>query len=743
MNYFNKNKDNYKIRVFIVWLILGNLSILTNQVSGSVDNFLQAVSAPQDTVVIDFDKGEFTAGDLVSEINYPNGKIKVFGSNSDFPGQNTAMIFNSGNPTGGDLDLGTPNEFFGGPGINFDGGAVESNSVPFNNVLIVSEDLNSAEPDDATAEDISFTFDFSSPVTLLYFNLLDLDSGEATLLLFDSLGNEIFSMNIPETGDNGVATVALNVVNVAQMHVDLNGSGAIDNITFVSDDELNDVPGNSAPLANNDTFNTSVDTPLNVDPPGVLDNDSDPDGDILTIIAHDTTTVKGGTVELNPDGSFTYSPPDGFSGLDSFTYSVSDGNGTSATATVTVAVKDPANNDPSAGDDVFSTDVDTQLIVDSPGVLGNDIDEDGDSLTIISYDTTTASGGTVVLDPDGGFTYDPPDGFEGDDTFNYVISDDRGGADTASVTVAVILGATAPVANSDVYATNINTVLTIEAPGVLENDTDPNGDALSVIGFDATGSNGGTVELNSDGSFTFTPATDSIGIDTFYYIVSDGNGNTDTALVFINIIVPGVGSSGNSAPIAVADTVMTDLDLELVVTDPQEGILSNDSDPDGDDIAALEVSNAITDQGGSISIMADGTYSYRPRLGFVGVDTYEYTICDDADLQLCDTAIISIEVKELPVKVFDAFSPNGDGINDFWVIQGITRFPNNHVQIFNRWGNLVYQVRGYDNTANVWQGQVTEGVVFGKKEVPDGGYFYVINLGDGSKTISGFVIVRR
>jgi gliding motility-associated-like protein len=181
----------------------------------------------------------------------------------------------------------------------------------------------------------------------------------------------------------------------------------------------------------------------------------------------------------------------------------------------------------------------------------------------------------------------------------------------------------------------------------------------------------------------------------------------------------------------------------IEITDPEQGILVNDSDPDGDNIAALEVNNGITDQGGSITIFSNGTFSYSPRLGFAGVDTYEYTICDDGEPELCDDATIFIEVKELPVVVFDAYSPNGDGINDIWVIQGITRFPNNEVQIFNRWGNLVYQVKGYDNSANSWQGQATEGVVFGSSQVPDGAYFYVINLGDGSKALSGYVIIRR
>ena len=132
-----------------------------------------------------------------------------------------------------------------------------------------------------------------------------------------------------------------------------------------------------------------------------------------------------------------------------------------------------------------------------------------------------------------------------------------------------------------------------------------------------------------------------------------------------------------------------------------------------------------------------------PRLGFVGTDTYEYTVCDDQDPSLCDTATIYFEVNELPVEVFSAFSPNGDGINDTWIIQGITRFPNNEVQIFNRWGNLVFQVTGYDNTTKVWNGESTEGLAFGDDGVPDGAYFYVITLGDGSERLSGYVVVRR
>ena len=155
------------------------------------------------------------------------------------------------------------------------------------------------------------------------------------------------------------------------------------------------------------------------------------------------------------------------------------------------------------------------------------------------------------------------------------------------------------------------------------------------------------------------------------------------------------------------------------------------------------MNDGITDQGGRISIQSDGTLVYVPRLGFTGTDTYEYTVCDDQEPGLCDSAIIYFEIEELPIEVFNAFSPNGDGINDTWVIQGITRFPNNTVQVFNRWGNLIYEVTGYNNSDKVWTGESTEGIVFGDNAAPDGAYYYVIDLGDGSERLSGFVVVRR
>ena len=88
-------------------------------------------------------------------------------------------------------------------------------------------------------------------------------------------------------------------------------------------------------------------------------------------------------------------------------------------------------------------------------------------------------------------------------------------------------------------------------------------------------------------------------------------------------------------------------------------------------------------------------------------------------------------------------SPNGDGDNDEWVIQGIEQYPANSVKIYNRWGNLVYEAKGYNNGDIVWSGQAEGALRLSGDEVTEGSYFYVIELGEGSKPLGGYVVVKR
>jgi len=184
--------------------------------------------------VIDFE--DFNSGDIVSEIflTDPFENAGVSGVTMAFPNSNAAMIFDSSNPTGGDYDIGTPNEMYGGPGIG-NGGA--SNYVALGNVLILSEDLDASDPDDILEIGASFVFDFSAneDVTLKTFDILDIEaSNNPTVVnLYDTNNTIIFTDEVIPGGDNSKTTVDLqNTANVAFMEIIMNSSGAIDNIAL-------------------------------------------------------------------------------------------------------------------------------------------------------------------------------------------------------------------------------------------------------------------------------------------------------------------------------------------------------------------------------------------------------------------------------------------------------------------------------------------------------------------------------
>ncbi|MEJ2475810.1 MAG: tandem-95 repeat protein, partial [Desulfobacterales bacterium] len=193
-------------------------------------------------------------------------------------------------------------------------------------------------------------------------------------------------------------------------------------------------PVNDTPVAGVDAYTTDEDTALTVSSPGVLGNDTDIDGDALTVASG--SSPSNGTLTLNADGSFTYTPNANFNGSDSFTYTVSDGNGGSDTAAVAITVK-PVNDPPVAENNAATTDEDAP--VKTVNVLGNDHDVDGDTLSVSSFDSASTAGGTVAYNDDGTFTftYTPPDDFNGIDKFTYKATDGSAESNSADVTIQV------------------------------------------------------------------------------------------------------------------------------------------------------------------------------------------------------------------------------------------------------------------------------------------------------------------
>jgi len=282
---------------------------------------------------------------------------------------------------------------------------------------------------------------------------------------------------------------------------------------------------NDDPLTADDQLDTDEDATASIN---VLVNDVDVDGDSLSITAFDATTVQGSTVTCSDAGDCTYTPVLNFNGIDSFTYTASDGHGGSGTATVHVTVA-PVNDNPVANDDAATTDEDTSIVI---SVLANDNDLDGDSLAVSSV--TPGANGSVVINDDGTVTYTPNADFFGGDNFTYSISDGNGGTATATVHVTVTNVNDDPVANDDSPTvgedSGANTI------DVLANDNDGSdvGETLTVVV--VTQGTHGSVAMNSTGTaLSYTPEADYFGTDSFTYTISDGNGGIATAIVSVQI----------------------------------------------------------------------------------------------------------------------------------------------------------------------------------------------------------------
>ena len=278
-----------------------------------------------------------------------------------------------------------------------------------------------------------------------------------------------------------------------------------DVITYTTDDGEGNVvtktvvmqvyPQDAALVGIDDSVVTPEDASvLNI---AVLANDKIAEGSDVTVIS--ATSSRGGQVDINADGTLNYTPPQDFTGIDAVTYTARNGDGIESTATLSVEVT-PENDPPVAVVDAVTTLEDTPL--ENINVLANDIDVDGDTLTVL--EVSSAEGAEVTLNDDGTVNYQPNANFNGVDTITYTVSDGAGGVTTGELKITVQAVEDAPVAANDGIDAIEDTLL--ENITVLENDTDADGDLLTVT--TAVSTAGGAVSINADGSLNYqAPAT--------------------------------------------------------------------------------------------------------------------------------------------------------------------------------------------------------------------------------------------
>jgi Ca2+-binding RTX toxin-like protein len=362
-----------------------------------------------------------------------------------------------------------------------------------------------------------------------------------------------------------------------------------------------------------DQYETSEDTPLHVDAPGLLANDTIQSGNPTAAL------VQGpvhGAVTVNADGSFDYTPAANFNGTDSFTYNLIDGSYSSGAATVTLTVH-PVNDPPVANDDNYQLPRMTPLSLTVPaaqGVLANDTDPDGD-LPLHAILVDPPAQGNVTLNDDGSFTYSFPADLNGSVTFTYKVNDGTVDGSTATVTLTRTADQ-APTAVDDAYALPFNSPLTVSAAqGVLANDTDPEGDPITASL--VSGPSTGTLTFNADGSFQFAFPPNFGGPETFTYQVADGRlaGTIGTVTLTRSLDQP---------PVAHNDSYVLPFASPLVVP-AATGVLANDTDAEGDPITPTLVSPPAV---GTVTFNADGSFSYAFPADLVGPVTFTYKVAD-------------------------------------------------------------------------------------------------------------------
>jgi VCBS repeat-containing protein len=553
-----------------------------------------------------------------------DGLLNATVSANDSDAEDDTLAYTLLSPTtSGTVNLNGDGTFTYSPNANFHGTDTFSYEVSDGNGGTHSATVTiEVTPENDAPTGLNDAFSINEDTTLsgnVATNDFDIDGNSLTFSLVDGPTQGTLQFNVdgtfsyaPNPNFNGFDTFRYQIDD---------GAGGIVN----ADVTIDVLPINDPPVAVDDSYSVNEDLSLTDD---VSTNDTDPDSSALTFAT--ASSPSNGSLTFNPDGTFTYTPDRHYTGADSFSYTVTDGV-TSTTATVHITV-DPINDIPVAGDDLFQGDEDTTLT----GFVGsNDIDVEDATLSFALLSDATQ--GTLIFKPNGTFAYTPAPNFHGTDSFRYEVADSNGATAIAEVSFVISPVNDLPKANDDFFTTAENRTLT---DTVTTNDADVEEVSLT-YSLTTTPSNG-TVTINPDGSFVFTPERGFVGVTEFDYTATDSEGGSATATVQINVM------NVNEAPVAANDSFTTNEDTPI-----QGSVAANDIDPDNDRLTFSIVSFPAR---GDLQLNPDGSFVYTPEADHNGTTAFRYRVSDDSGLsEVAVAEIVVAEVNDAPVAQNDEF----------------------------------------------------------------------------------------
>jgi hypothetical protein len=349
------------------------------------------------------------------------------------------------------------------------------------------------------------------------------------------------------------------------------------------------------------TGTTSVDGPVTLTSFSVAGNST-------VFSAGQTSTLAGiGTLTVNHDGSYVFTPALHYTGpVPVITYNVTDGYSI-VTSSLAINVVEHA---PVAIHDSAIGSAGTPLTIAATTLMNNDSDPDGYALSLSSVQNAT-HGNVALVGSNVVFT--PTEGYTGSASFDYTISDGHGGTSTTSVDLAFNSVNHAPTAVFDSATASADTPLTLTATTLISNDTDPDGDPLTL--FSVQNANHGSIAMVGT-NVVFTPTAGYTGAASFDYTISDGHGGMSTATVDLSV------NPLNHAPLAVNDTASGTVNTSLTIA--QTTLLSNDTDQNHD---PLTISSVLDATHGTVALV-DGNVVFTPTKDYVGDASFSYTVSD-------------------------------------------------------------------------------------------------------------------